>query len=180
LTSLPKAEEDAGMTVWASRYSERFVASPWLALLGVLALSQTAHLFEHVAQMVQMHVLGLSGASARGIVGQFDIEWVHFVWNAWVLAALLVVLSRFRMNPWLLGVTLFAGWRFMEHVTMIATYLRTGVVGSPGFLSSGGLILGGLPIGRPDLHFLYNLAETVPLLIGWVVELRPSELRAPA
>lgn len=52
----------------------------------------------------------------------------------------------------------------------MATYLRTGVVGSPGFLSAGGPI-GGLPLARPDLHFLYNLAETVSLLIGWKIEL---------
>ena len=53
----------------------------------------------------------------------------------------------------------------------MATYLRTGVVGSPGLLSAGGLI-GGLPLARPDLHFLYNLAETIPLLVGWRVEFR--------
>jgi hypothetical protein len=28
-----------------------------------------------------------------------------------------------------------------------------------------------LPIARPDLHFVYNLAETIPLLVGWKVEL---------
>lgn len=160
------------MTVRVSQYSDRLVASPWLVLLGVLALSQTAHLFEHFAQMVQIHALGLAGPSARGIVGQLDIEWVHFIWNAWVLAALVVLVVRFRANPWLVGVALFAGWHLGEHVTMIATYVRTGVAGSPGFLSSGGLIFGGLPIARPDLHFLYNLIETAPLLIAWVVELR--------
>ena len=153
-------------------YPERLVASPWLALLGILALSQAAHLFEHVAQMVQIHVLGLSGPAARGIVGQLDIEWVHFIWNGWVLAALLVLVPRFRNNAWLIGVALFAGWHFVEHCVMIATYLRTGVAGSPGLLSSGGLLFGGLPIARPDLHFLYNLVETTPLLVGWAVELR--------
>ena len=121
--------------------------------------------------MVQIHFLGLSGPAARGIVGQLDIEWVHFIWNAWVLVALVILLPRFRRNWWLIGVTLFAGWHLLEHVVMIATYLRTGVVGSPGFLSAGGLIAGGLPLARPDLHFLYNLAETIPLLIGWKVEL---------
>src|SRR2546426_12834154 len=50
---------------------------------------------------------------------------------------------------------------------MIATYLRNGIAGSPGLLSAGGLIAGALPITRPDLHFLYNLAETTPLLAGW-------------
>jgi hypothetical protein len=153
-------------------YSDRLVATPWLAFLGFLALSQTAHLFEHVAQMVQIHVLHLSGANAQGIIGQLNIEWVHFIWNSFVLVALLVLLPHFRTNPWLLAVTPLAAWHLVEHSVMIATYIQTGVAGSPGLLSSGGLILGGLPIARPDLHFLYNLAETVPLLFAWVMELR--------
>jgi hypothetical protein len=155
-------------------YSDRLVATPWLAFLGFLALSQTAHLFEHVAQMVQIHVLHLSGANAQGIVGQLNIEWVHFIWNAFVLVALLVLLSMpgFRTNPWLLAVTPLAAWHLVEHSVMIATYIQTGVAGTPGLLSSGGLIFGGLPIARPDLHFLYNLVETVPLFLAWAVELR--------
>jgi hypothetical protein len=56
----------------------------------------------------------------------------------------------------------------------MSTYLRTGVVGSPGLLSAGGLIAGGLPLARPDLHFLYNVAETLPLLFGWKVELEKA------
>jgi hypothetical protein len=153
-------------------YADRLVATPWMALLGFLAVSQTAHLFEHVAQMVQIHVLHLSGANAQGIVGQLNIEWVHFSWNALVLITLVALLPHFRSNPWLIALTPLAAWHFVEHSVMIATYLRTGVSGTPGLLSSGGLLLGGLPIGRPDLHFLYNLVETVPLLFAWLVELR--------
>jgi hypothetical protein len=153
-------------------YADRLVATPWLAFLGFLALSQTAHLFEHVAQMVQIHVLHLSGANAQGIVGQLNIEWVHFIWNALVLITLVALLPHFRSKPWLIALTPLAAWHFVEHSVMIATYLRTGVSGTPGLLSSGGLLLGGLPIARPDLHFLYNLVETVPLLFAWLVELR--------
>jgi hypothetical protein len=172
LTGQAIVKEDAGMATRVTPLPERLVATPWLALLGILALSQTAHLFEHVAQMIQIHVLHLSGPAARGLVGQLDIEWVHFIWNGWVLLALLVLLPRFRTNAWLIGVTLFAGWHFVEHCVMIASYIRTGVAGSPGLLSSGGLLFGGLPVARPDLHFLYNAVETIPLLIGWGVELR--------
>jgi hypothetical protein len=143
-----------------------------VALLGVLALTQTAHLVEHIAQMVQIHLLHLSGASAQGIVGQLNIEWVHFTWNALVLVAILVLLPHFRTNPWLIAVTPLAAWHFVEHAVLIATYLQTGVSGTPGLLSSGGLVFGGLPIPRADLHFLYNLAETLPLLLAWVVERR--------
>ncbi len=152
--------------------ADRLVATPWIALLGFLAVSQTAHLFEHVAQMVQIHVLHLVGANAQGIVGQLNIEWVHFIWNAVVLVTLLVLLPRFRMSPWLIAVTPLAAWHFAEHSVMIATYIQTGVSGTPGLLSSGGLLFGGLPIARPDLHFLYNLVETVPLLVAWLSEVR--------
>jgi hypothetical protein len=150
------------------------VATPWTLLLGFLALSQTAHLLEHVAQMIQIHMLHLVGSSAQGIVGQLNIEWVHFIWNALVLVMLLVLLPHFRTNPWLIAVTPLAAWHFLEHSVMIATYVQTGVSGTPGLVSSGGLLFGGLPIARPDLHFLYNLVETVPLLVGWVVEIREA------
>ena len=155
-----------------ARSRPRIIANSWLALLSFLALSQTLHLFEHVAQMIQIHILGLSGPAARGIVGQLDIEWVHFIWNTWVLVALLVLLPRFHTNVWLVATVLLAGWHLTEHAVIMAAYLRTGVVGTPGLLAAGGLLAGGLPVARPDLHFLYNLAETVPLILGWRVELK--------
>ena len=160
------------MTSRAAGYPDRLVATPWIALLGFLAVAQTTHLLEHIAQMVQIHVLHLTGAAAQGIVGQLNIEWVHFVWNALVLVTLLVLLPHFRTNPWLIAVTPLAAWHFVEHAVMIATYVSTGVGGTPGLLSSGGLLFGGLPIARPDLHFLYNLVETIPLLAAWTLELR--------
>ena len=160
------------MATRATGLADRIVATPWLALLGILALSQSAHLGEHVAQMVQIHVLHLSGPNAQGIVGQLNIEWVHFTWNAIVLIAILALLPRFPGNPWLIAVTPLAAWHLVEHSVMMASYLRTGVPGSPGLLASGGLIAGGLPITRPDLHFLYNFVETIPLLAAWVVEVR--------
>jgi hypothetical protein len=55
---------------------------------------------------------------------------------------------------------------------MMAAYLTTGVIGSPGFLSKGGLIGGGLPLVRPDLHFIYNVIETVPLVGAFIVQWR--------
>src|SRR5438034_569318 len=116
------------------------------------------------------------GSSTRSVTRtsafQLNIEWVHFIWNALVLVTLLVLLPRFRTNPWLIAVTPLAAWHFVEHSVMIATYIQTGISGTPGLLSSGGLLFGGLPIARPDLHFLYNLVETAPLLVAWLVEIR--------
>ena len=147
-----------------------------LALLYVLVVTQAGHFVEHAAQMVQIHLLGLSGPGARGIVGQLDVEWVHFGWNTWVIVAAALLVVRFPRNRWLWMVALAATWHELEHAVLLATYLTTGQAGTPGLLSAGGALGGGLPIARPDLHFLYNLIETVPLLVAFAIEVR----RAPA
>lgn len=153
-------------TVWMYRHYH------WLALFSVLVITQGGHLLEHVAQMVQIHVLGLSGPAARGVFGALDIEWVHFVWNTWVLVAVLLLLSCFRGNRWLWVTLVLAGWHELEHLVIIVGYLRTHVPSGPGLLAKGGLVGGGLPLTRPDLHFLYNLIETTPLVIAFVYQLR--------
>ena len=83
--------------------------------------------------------------------------------------------SRFRDNPWLWFTVLFASWHEMEHAYIVLIYLRTGVAGTPGLLSHGGLIIGGLPLARPDLHFLYNLIETVPLGVAFIQQVRCTD-----
>jgi hypothetical protein len=144
----------------------RRVADGWLALYLALALTQTGHVGEHVVQVIQLRLLGLSGEHAHGVFGALDIEWVHFGWNAWILLAVALLLVRFRANPWLWLTLPLAGWHLAEHVLLLAIYLATGVPGSPGLLATGGLLGGGLPVARPDLHLLYNLVETVPLILG--------------
>lgn len=141
-------------------------AGGWLALYVALAISQTGHVGEHVVQIAQLRLLALSGEHAHGVFGALDVEWVHFGWNAWILLAVGLLLTRFGRNPWLWVTLPLAGWHMAEHVVVLATYLGSGVAGSPGLLASGGLVGGGLPIARPDLHLLYNVAETVPLLVG--------------
>jgi len=149
----------------------------WLALFYVLAATQVGHLGEHVAQMVQIHVLHMPGPAAHGVFGSFDIEWIHFVWNTWVIVALLVVLSRYPRNTWLWVAAAFATWHQIEHVVIFWTYITTGVAGTPGLLARGGAIASGLPIIRPNLHFLYNLVETTPLVIAFVLQLRRLRVR---
>ena len=140
----------------------------WLAPFYLLVITQTGHFFEHVTQMIQIHVLGLQGADARGIFGTLDIEWVHFIWNTWVIMAVLVLLSPFGANRWLRLTAVLSGWHEVEHVFIFWGYWQTGIAGLPGLLAQGGAIAGGLPISRPDLHFLYNLIETIPLILGFL------------
>jgi len=144
----------------------------WLAFFFILVVTQGAHLLEHVAQMVQIHLLGLSGLQARGILGMLDIEWVHFIWNSWVLICAVLLVFLFRKNPWLWALLLISTWHEVEHVYIMSVFLRTGHVGSPGLLASGGAIGGGLPLSRPDLHFYYNLLEELILIIAYLYQIQ--------
>jgi hypothetical protein len=155
-------------TVWTYRHYH------WLALFYVLAVTQTGHFFEHVAQMVQIHVLRLTGDSARGVFGALDIEWVHFIFNTWVIVLIPILLWQFKRNSWLWVAAILSGWHEIEHVVIMSTYLATGLVGTPGLLARGGLVGGGLPLGRADLHFLYNLVETGPLVVAFVGQLQEA------
>ncbi len=144
----------------------------WIALFYVLVITQGGHLLEHVAQMVQLHVMGRRGPDARGVVGALDVEWVHLGFNTWVFIALLTLLVRFRRNPWMWVTLAAAVWHQAEHTYIISVFLSTGVEGTPGLLAMGGRLWGGLDVTRPDLHFFYNVGETVPLVVAFVWQLR--------
>lgn len=148
----------------------------WLALFYLLTLTQTGHLLEHVAQMTQIHLLGVAPRSAHGVFGALDIEWVHFLWNAWVAAAALLLIRVFPRNPWLWPVLAIALWHGIEHTYILSVYLTTGAAGTPGFLARDGTVGGGLPVLRPDLHFAYNLIETAPLIVAFLYQYRRAVL----
>lgn len=146
----------------------------WLALFYVLVVTQGGHFLEHLTQMVQIHILDISPKQAKGVFGMLDVEWVHWTWNTWVLVATTILLFRYRRNTWLWLTFVFAGWHEIEHTYMLYKYLDTGVAGHPGFLGMGGIIANGLGIKRPNLHFIYNLLETAPMVLAFRVELKRS------
>lgn len=143
-----------------------------LVLVATIVV-QTGHMFEHVVQMVQMHVQDQPPAFAHGMIGRLDLEWVHFLMTLAIALVAVFLITRWPTNPvcWLLMP--LALWHLAEHSVILTAYLRTGITGTPGILAKGGLING--PLARPDLHFLYN-AGILTLLIGiWA-----WQRRAPA
>ena len=144
--------------------------NPWLSMLYLMVIAQAAHTIEHLAQMVEMHVLGWPAASAKGIIGFLDIEWVHLIWNSWVLLAVFILLFAYRHNKWLWALFFFAIYHEIEHIYIVSIYVRTGIAGNPGLLAKGGLIGGGLPIVRPDLHAIYAVLEEAMLLTIYFME----------
>lgn len=153
--------------VWVNR-----VYGVWLGFFAVVALPQLGHMGEHIGQMVQIHWLGAPPPKAHGAVGALDIEWVHFLWNFWVLVGVGILIMRFRTNPWLWASALIGAWHFAEHVVIMIAFWDTGKPGDPGLLAKGGDIGGGVNLIRPDLHFIYNLIMTVPLMIAFAWQIR--------
>jgi hypothetical protein len=170
----------AWLPIFVLKTKEIYRHYHWLAFFFVLLIAQSVHFAEHIAQMIQIHLLGLSGMQAHGIIGMLDLEWVHFIFDAgWVPVCVYTLLLVYRKsNPWLWILAVIVTWHALEHFTIMSFYLRTGIEGSPGLLAHGGAIAGGLPLSRPDLHFLYNLVEETLILIAYTYQLK--QLPEPA
>lgn len=164
----------AWLPILVVKTKEIYLQYHWLAFFFVLLVAQSVHFTEHIAQVIQIHLLGLSGVQAHGILGMLDLEWVHFAFDAgWVPICVYTLLFVYRKsNPWLWVLAAIVTWHALEHIVIMSVYLRTGIVGSPGLLARGGAIAGGLPLIRPDLHFLYNLIEETLIVIAYAYQLR--------
>lgn len=149
-----------------------------LALFETLVILQLAHFAEHVSQVIELHWLNWAPPLARGIIGELDIEPVHFWWNTAILFGATFLLFRYRRNKWLWASWLFSIWHEVEHVYLyFIWYLPKGISGHPGIFGAGGVIDAAnisLPIltelGRADLHFWYNLFEIGLFVIAFIVE----------
>ena len=150
-----------------------------VAAFFLLVVGQAAHLVEHIAQMVQLHFLGLKGVQASGIIGQLNNEWVHLIWNSWVLAFCFLLFYWFRKNPWIYVLFIFGVWHEAEHIYIINKYIQTGLAGNPGLIAKGGFFFGGLPIARPDLHFFYAVFEETVIILAFALEVRRAQKKLP-
>jgi hypothetical protein len=155
-----------------------------LLVLQAAIILQVGHQVEHVVQTIQMHVDGQPPAFAHGLIGQLDLEWIHFGMTLGIAILAVLTLLWWPKNPfgWLLMP--LALWHLAEHSVILTTYLRTGITGTPGILARGGLLNG--PLTRPDLHFLYNAAVLLLLIGIWAwqrrreIDLRERLARFPA
>lgn len=139
-----------------------------LAIYFVFLALQSIHMTEHIAQMVQIHILGRMFSSSHGLFGALlDVEWLHFWFDSvYIPFCMIYLLMLYKgCDKWMLILFPLAIWHAAEHVVIINYYIRTGITGSPGILAQGGLI--GSPISRPDLHFLYNLFEEAFIILGF-------------
>lgn len=136
------------------------------ALLLTIGL-QWFHLIEHIAQVIQAFVLNSS--QPHGLIGQLDLEQVHFAFNTLYLGLLAYIMLRWLplreelSKRWglfavILALTLLAqGYHEVEHSVELAQFLRTNVQGTPGILGShfNGIIV----------HFVINAVVFIPVVV---------------
>jgi hypothetical protein len=161
------------------------VAAAGTALLLVGVGVQSFHMLEHVVQLYRVRMDGLP--SRGSLVGSVvDTEWVHFVYNAIVLAgfsALLVLRKRgwrpsgakdrnLRVGDGLmLSAVALQGYHVVEHSLKVVQHVATGAKVNPGFLGNHfDLVL---------LHFGVNAAIYIPFIAAAILYLWPGDaLRA--
>jgi hypothetical protein len=169
-----------------------------LMLLSILLTAQGAHTIEHIVQWVQYNIFMLPARQASGIVSPANAEWVHFIWNTWVLIMVLLLVKGGMRNVWaglLLGVVIAHS---IEHTYTFVRYLQVlgelsqmgitnvtaqglpGIIGRDGWLARSpltqGTILCSLPglttAIRLDVHFWWNVIEMTLLVLAGHVFLR--------
>ncbi len=133
-----------------------------LAVLAVLAVLQSGHMVEHVAQFIQWM---LHDRLAQGLIGQLDLEPIHFAFNGMVLVGIGALVAFYGDVLRGRGGTkayrlLAAAWavetyHMVEHVVKLLQYFETGIQGTPGIV--------GRYIPVIPMHFVLNLLTTVPL-----------------
>ena len=148
-----------------------------------------AHEAEHIAQVVQKDVISASCPNdCRGLLGfAFDLEWVHFAYNASIFAALAALYAGFGLwragwrqahpRAWVLltGGIALQGYHVVEHAEKLAQWFANGRHSpTPGIL--------GHHVGLVELHFALNTLVFALVLCGYVgfgLHGRLWELRTP-
>ena len=158
----------------------RYVLLTSAAFVTVL-LVQGAHTAEHVAQVIQKFVLGYQ--EARGLLGSvFDFEWVHFIYNSTLEAALILILVWCRRatghpgSPFLRAVVVLQAYHVVEHVVKMYQYYFIGVTGP-----TKGIL--GFVFPVIWVHFWMNVLVYALIFGAWYVSrrmLREQLTLAPA
>jgi hypothetical protein len=158
---------------WMRRIQEHHEIALWLYMVIVFG-----HWVEHVAQVYQVYIMGWLPKEAGGALGLWfpklaEAEVLHFTYNLFLLTGIILLRSGFRNRArtfWNLAL-IAQGWHFFEHTLLQIQWLT----GYYLFGASEQIGIGQLWLPRVELHFLYNLIVFIPMVIGMVYYLYPSE-----
>ena len=122
---------------WCIQYTIDLLKRDYvLALYFIFVALQSVHMGEHVAQMVQIHLLGRAFANSHGIFGAaLDVELLHFGFDSVWIPFWTIYLIYKRRDIWMIIMLPLVLLHCAEHIVIMDYYLRTGIVGSPGIMA---------------------------------------------
>ncbi|MFC4586739.1 hypothetical protein [Sphaerisporangium corydalis] len=147
------------------------------AALSVFGLIVVAHWAEHIAQAIQIWVLGWPLPEARGVLGVpfpwlVKSEWMHYGYALVMLVGLIVLRKGFtgRSRTWWnvsLGIQV---WHHLEHLLLLLQAISGyHLLGKPAVTSIIQLV-----VPRVELHLFYNTLVTIPMVVAMILHMRPS------
>jgi hypothetical protein len=161
-------------------------------VISVLLVMQGFHSIEHAAQLIEYHLLNWPMGQSSGLISAANAEWIHFVWNWFVLIIVGYLVWSGMRNPWAWLLLAWSLAHTLEHTYLFVRYLEAlselrrlgvpnvpaqglpGVLGRDGWLATSaatqGTFLCRLPgvttAVRLDIHFWWNTGETLLMILA--------------
>lgn len=150
---------------------------PWhKASLWTYTAIVLAHWAEHLAQTVQIYILGWPISESLGVLGLWfpwlvNSEALHYIYAAVMLAGFWILRTGFtgRSYTWWMIAFWIQFWHHIEHALLQGQAIfQHNLFGSPIPMSIAQLV-----IPRVELHLFYNTAVFVPMVIAMFYHMFP-------
>ncbi|MEV4101419.1 hypothetical protein AB0J42_14275 [Nonomuraea sp. NPDC049649] len=144
--------------------------------LAVYLFIVVAHWAEHVAQAIQVYVLGWPLPEALGVLGipfpwLVTSEWMHYGYALLMLVGLLMLRRGFtgRARTWWNISLAIQVWHHLEHLILLVQALAgTNLLGRPAPVSLIQLL-----VPRMELHLFYNALVFAPMVVAMLMHRKP-------
>lgn len=147
------------------------------ASLAIFMVVVLAHWSEHVAQAIQIWVLGWPVPKARGVLGEpfpwlIKSEWLHYGYALVMLIGLILLRPGFtgRARTWWNIALIIQVWHHLEHLLLLIQATTHSYLAHRAVPTS---ILQ-LFFPRVQLHLFYNALVTAPMVVAVILHRRPS------
>jgi len=151
--------------------------------LNIFLAITLAHWAEHVAQAIQIWVLGWPVPEARGVLGVWfpwlvTSEALHYGYAVVMLVGLVILRPGFtgQARTWWTVALVIQVWHHFEHLLLLGQHVSGDNIASKPVPTS---ILQ-LAFPRVQLHLFYNAIVFVPMVVAMVLHRRPAASGAEA
>jgi hypothetical protein len=145
--------------------------------LSVFMFVVAAHWAEHLAQALQIYVLGMPVAQARGVLGMpfpwlVTSEWMHYGYALVMMVGLALLLPGFtgRARTWWKVALYIQVWHHLEHLLLLVQAMTGNHLAGRAVPTS----VAQLFLPRVELHLFYNAIVFVPMVVAVLLHRDPS------